>query len=181
MPLMLRTMPVFTYASMFERRAMVCSTAPSKARVTVTLGFTHLGGKIIPEINLKSAGVQGSQASYDKIVRPLHKLYGDQVAFSLSRKAWANQASVKAYLVREIFPLARKHGLVVLYIDAFSGHFYNNATKEYDMEFVSWCAANGVHVRYLPGGTTPFLQVGDTHVPFHLRSFHVSLILLEFL
>jgi hypothetical protein len=171
MPLMLRTMPVFTYASMSERRAMVCSSAPSKARVTVTLGFTSFGGKIIPEINLKSSGAPGSQASYDTLIRPLHKLYDGRVVFSLSRKAWANQASVKAYVARELFPLARKHGLVVLYIDAFSGHFYNNKTKEFDMEFVSWCAANGVHVRYLPGGTTPFLQVGDTHV---LRSILTS-------
>lgn len=161
---MLRTKPIFTFASMAERRALVCSNAPSKARVTATLGFTHLGDTIVPEINLKSSGASGSQTSYDKIIRPLHKLYGDRVSFSLTKKAWATQASVKAYIAREIFPLAHKHGLVALYIDAFSGHFYNNSTKEFDMEFVSWCASNGVHVRYLPGGTTPFLQVGDTHV-----------------
>jgi hypothetical protein len=142
--------------------------------VTATLGFIHLGESILPEINLKSGGASGSQVSYDKIVRPLHKLYGCRVNFSLSKKAWANQASVKAYIAREIFPLARKYGGVVLYIDAFSGHFYNNTTKEFDMEFVDWCAVNGVHVRYLPGGTTPFLQVGDTHARL-LVSHHVVL------
>ena len=143
---------------------MVCNGAPSKARITVTLGFHHLGGRIKPEVNLKSSEVPGSQSSYDSLARPLHRKYGDKVEVSLTRKAWATQASVKAYLVREIFPLARRHGLVVIYIDAFSGHFFNNTTKKFDMEFVNWCALNGVHVRYLPGGTTPFLQVGDTHV-----------------
>ena len=164
MPLMLRTIPIFTYASMFERRAMVVNGAPAKARIPATLGFGEDGFKFIPELNLKSAGAAGSQQSFDRIVRPLLRRYGDKAAFALSKKAWATQATVRAYLIREIFPLSKKNGLVVLYIDAFSKHFYNNKTKEFDMEFVHWCALNGVHVRYLPGGTTPFLQVGDTHV-----------------
>lgn len=162
---------MFTLAGMDEKRALVCVAGPDKARITVTLGFRHDGRVITPEFNLKSSGKSGSEITYAKLLEPLERRYGKSAEFVVSPKAWATTTTVHAYIVREIFPLAREHGHVILYVDAFTGHFFNNSTKQADMGFITYCAANNVFIRYLPGGSTPFLQVGDTHIHRFVKSY----------
>ncbi len=55
-------------------------------------------------------------------------------------------------------------------MDSFAGHGYNNHTGEFSDEMIQFANDNNLALVLIPPGTTPFLQVGDTHMHSAFKS-----------
>ena len=144
-------------------RAFVASDGRFKSHVSFNGGYTSTGDKLIPHFILE--GSHQSPISHSKLKNIIDK-FGDSVYLSLSTSGYANQRTKRDYFVHVVFPYVRANNLIypIFLLDAYSGNFYDNNSKTYDIEFVDFCLLNGVVIKYFNGGLTALKQVPDTHI-----------------
>ena len=65
---------------------------------------------------------------------------------------------------RVVIPAKKYNDWAAVHLDSFPGHGFDLNTGEFSSEMIQFAHANRLALVVIPPGTTPFIQVGDTHI-----------------